>query len=144
MVLQQQIRVRVSVVPNIFMISLTFFRNSNGSHGTVGTTTGFWDGRSVFESLSHQRFSWFHWHFSEIPMVPMAQWVGQQGFEAVDTCSNPSLHLHFLLLRRKILILPLSSPLLSINFFAPGNLLKHSTQGFPYEIFRYCETKIFL
>ena len=68
---------------------------SNGSHGTVGRTTGFWAGRSGFESLSHQLFSWFHWHLSEIPMVPMAQWVGQQGFEAVDTGSNPSLHLHF-------------------------------------------------
>ena len=118
--------------------------HSNGYHGTVGRTTGFWAGRTVFESLSHQIFWWFHWHFSEIPMVPMAQWVGQQGFEAVDTCSNPSLHLHFYLLRRKILILPLSSSLLSINFFAPGNILKHSTQEFPYETFRYCETKIFL
>ena len=40
---------------------------------------------------------------SETPMVHMAQWVGQQGFEAVGTSSNPSLYLHFLtrLLRRK-------------------------------------------
>ena len=29
-------------------------------------------------------------------MVPMAQWVGQQGFEAVGTGSKPSLHLQFL------------------------------------------------
>ena len=29
-------------------------------------------------------------------MVPMAQWVGQQGFEAVGTGSNPSLYLRFL------------------------------------------------
>ena len=43
--------VRVSVVPNIFMISLTFFRNS-------------------------------------ILMVPMAQWVGQQGSEVVGPGSN--------------------------------------------------------
>ena len=28
-------------------------------------------------------------------MVSMAQWVGQQGFEAVGRGSNPSLHLHF-------------------------------------------------
>ena len=33
---------------------------------------------------------------SEIPMVPMAQWVGQQGFEAIGNSSNPSLYLHFL------------------------------------------------
>ena len=92
--------------------------HSNGSNGTVGRTTGFWDGRSGFESLSHQIFSWFHWHLSEIPMVPMAQWVGQQGFEAVDTGSNPSLHLHlWQLLRRKIVILPLSSPPLIFKLF---------------------------
>ena len=51
-------RVRVSVVPSIFMISQTFIRNS-------------------------------------IPMVPLAQWIGQQDFEAVGTSSNPSLYLHF-------------------------------------------------
>ena len=34
-------------------------------------------------------------------------------------------------------------PLLSINFFATGKFLKHSTEGFLYEIFRYCKTKIF-
>ena len=36
-----------------------------------------------------------------------------------------------------------SPPLLSINFFATGNFLKHSTEGFPYKIFRHCETKNF-
>ena len=51
MVLQQQVRVRVSVVPIIFMISLAFVRNS-------------------------------------IPMVTMAQWVGQQGSEPVGTGSS--------------------------------------------------------
>ena len=81
MVLQQKVRVRVSVVPNIFMISLAFVRNS-------------------------------------IPKVPMAQWVGQQGSETVDTGSNPSLHLHFWqLLRRKIVKLPLSSPPLIFKLF---------------------------
>ena len=35
------------------------------------------------------------------------------------------------------------SPFLSINFFATGNFLKHSTEGFPYEISRHCETKNF-
>ena len=47
-----------SLVTNIFMISLTFVRNS-------------------------------------IPMVPMAQWVGQQGFEAVGAGLNPNFYLHF-------------------------------------------------
>ena len=40
--------------------------------------------------------------------------------------------------RRKILILP---PLSYPNFFATGNFLKHSTEGFTYQIFRHCETK---
>ena len=35
------------------------------------------------------------------------------------------------------------SPFLSINFFATRNFLKHSTEGFLYEMFRYCETKNF-
>ena len=34
-------------------------------------------------------------------------------------------------------------PLLSINFLATGNFLIHSREGFPYEIFRHCETKNF-
>ena len=42
---------------------------------------------------------------------------------------------------RKLLILP--PPLLSINFFATGNFLKHSAEGFNHEIFRHCETKNF-
>ena len=36
-----------------------------------------------------------------------------------------------------------SPPLLSINFLATGIFLKHSTERFPYEIFRHCETKKF-
>ena len=34
-------------------------------------------------------------------------------------------------------------PVLSINSFATGKCLKHSTEGFPYELLRYCETKQF-
>ena len=34
-------------------------------------------------------------------------------------------------------------PLLSINFFATGYFLKHSTEVFTYQIFRHCETKNF-
>ena len=32
---------------------------------------------------------------------------------------------------------------LSIDFFATGKILKHSTEGFFYEMFRHCETKNF-
>ena len=49
MVLKQWVWVWVSVVPNIFMISLTFVRYSNGSHGIVVRTTGFWSCSSGFE-----------------------------------------------------------------------------------------------
>ena len=35
---------------NFLMILLTFARNSNCSHGTVGRTTGFWSARYGFES----------------------------------------------------------------------------------------------
>ena len=72
----------------------------------MGRTTGFWSGRSGFESLSCQIFLWFHWHLSEFLIVPMAQWVGQQGSEAVEAGSIPSLYLHFLtlLIRPKIVI----------------------------------------
>ena len=56
MVLQQKVRVRVSVVANIFMISLTFVRSSNGSHGTVGRTTLVWSGRYGFESQPSPTF----------------------------------------------------------------------------------------
>ena len=147
MVLQQKVRVRVSFVPNIFMISLafvrnsipmitmaqwvgqqgsepvgpgsslcraiyfyvslTFVRNSNGSRGTVGRTTGFWSARYGFESQPSPTFL------------------------TIITTENRDTP-------------PLLPPLLSLNFFAPGNLLKHSTQGFPCEFFRYCETKNFL
>ena len=34
-------------------------------------------------------------------------------------------------------------PPLSINFIATGKFLKHSTEGFLYEMFRYCKTKNF-
>ena len=30
---------------------------------------------------------------------------------------------------------------LLINFFATRNFLQHSTESFPYEVFRYCEKK---
>ena len=33
---------------------------------------------------------------SEFPIVPMAQWVRQQGFETVGAGSNTRLYLHFL------------------------------------------------
>ena len=35
-------------------------------------------------------------------------------------------------------------PFLSINFFATRFFLKHSIEGFLYEMFRYCEPKVFV
>ena len=45
-------------------------------------------------------------------------------------------------IRRQILILA-PPPVLSINFFATGIFLKHSTEEFTDKVFWYCETKIF-
>ena len=64
-------------------IANSFYSKINDSSGV--RTTSFLSGRSGFESLSCQIFLWFHWHLSEIPIVHMAQWVGEQDFEAVGT-----------------------------------------------------------
>ena len=100
-------------------------------------TTRFWSGRSGFESLSCHTFLWFHWHLSEFPIVPMAQWVGQQGSEAAGTGSNPSIYLHSLplLIRRKIVIPPFYAWELSRPkfFWKPGTV--------PNQFFRYSATK---
>ena len=78
-------------------IDFNDFTDIFGSHGTVGE---FWSARYGFASQSCQMFLWFHWHFSEFPVIPTAQWVGQQGSETVVTGSNPSLYLQFLTLIR--------------------------------------------
>ena len=96
--------------------------------------------RSGLEPLSAINFSWFiGWHLSEILIVPIAQWVGQRGSEAVGTGTNPSFYLHFstLLLQQKIVISP--SPIMRENFRYQNFFW--NTEGFSYEIFRYCETK---
>ena len=60
---RSRVRVWVSVLPNIFMISLTFIRNSSGSLGTVGGTRGFWSGSYGFKSQ---------------PLPPFLPWMVQQ------------------------------------------------------------------
>ena len=47
---------RVSVVPNLFMISLTCVKVSNGSYGRMVRTTGFWCGKYGFESQPSSTF----------------------------------------------------------------------------------------
>ena len=37
----------------------------------------------------------FHWYSSELPVVTMAQWVGQPDSDAPTTGSNPSIYLYF-------------------------------------------------
>ena len=91
--------------------------HSSGSHGLVERTTWFWSGRYRFEFLSCQVILWFRWHLSEISMVSMAQWLGQQGFEAICSGSNLSFYLHFLfwIIRGIIVISP--PPLLCMKNF---------------------------
>ena len=47
-------------------------------------------------SLCRAKYLYDFTEIYQTPMVPMAQWVGQQGFEAVGMRSNPSLYLQFL------------------------------------------------
>ena len=54
-------------------------------------------------------------------MVPMAQWVGQQGFEAG---SNPNLYLHFLNLNFTTEKCDNAPPLLCMKGFETRILLK--------------------
>ena len=70
-------------------------------------------------------------------------------FDARNYCNNKGFpyrnfrHCETKSFRRKILILPLPPPFLSINFLAIGIFLKHSTERFTCENFRHCETKNF-
>ena len=57
--------------------------------------------------------------------------------ETLKGCPQNFRHCETKSFRRNILI----PPLLSMNFFATGNFLKHRSEGFLYEIFRHCETK---
>ena len=111
----------------------------NGSHGTVGRTTWFWSGCSGFESLSCQILKWFHWHLTQIPMVPMAQSVGQQSFAAVDTGLSPAFTDIFKLKNYdgKSWYLALMHENFSIH------QIFWNTEEFPNKIFRHCETKNF-
>ena len=47
-------------------------------------------------------FLWFDWDYSEIPMVPMVQWVKQQRSEALGPGSDRSIYLYFSTLLKKI------------------------------------------
>ena len=71
------------------------FLFSNKWSRPCGEDKYFSSSSSGFGSLSGHNCLWFHWHLSEIQIVPMAQSVGQRGSEALGTGSNPSLYLHF-------------------------------------------------
>ena len=74
MILQQKVRVRVSVVPNIFMISLAFVRNSIpmvpmeqwvGQKGSepVGPGSSLCRSKSFHDFTDIcQKYQWFPWH----------------------------------------------------------------------------------
>ena len=126
-------------------------------------TAAFWSGRSGLESLPCQIFIRIHLHLSEFPIVSKAQFVGQQGWEAVGTGSNPGLYLHFstilISFRTKIFLKPgwvplrhflvlweknferIVIPLLSRQFFDTRTFLKH--KGPPTNFFGTVRQKIF-
>ena len=127
MVLQQQVRVRVSVAPNIFMISLTFFRNSNGSHGTVGRTTGFWSGRYVFESQPSPAFLIITTENLDSPSLlspPIHKLFRSWKYSETQHTRVPLRN--FSVLRDKnFSIENRDFPLLGLKFFDTRNFLKH-------------------
>ena len=106
------------------MISLTFVRNSNGSHGTVGRTTGFWSGRYRSESQPLPTFLkyydaklWYRprsyaWKFS----IPEFFW-NQEGFPHEIFWDSETKQF-----RRKIVIL---APSLISNIFRYPKLVTH-------------------
>ena len=122
------------------MISLTFVRSSNGSHGTVGRTTVVWSGSYGFESQPSPTF-----------LIITT--------ENLDTPSLlPLLSLNFLLLKIFWNTAHKGSP---TKFFGTARQkifyrksrfspLRHKifrypklSEGFLYEMFWYCETKQF-
>ena len=157
---------RVSVVPNILMISLTFVRNSSGSHGTVCKTTGFWNGRYGFESQplltffnlsittenrASPSYAWkvlwpeFFWNQEGFPYEIFGI-VRQNNFDAKSWYSslNPNIFRYpklvfFGTVRQKFSAENRDKPILCINFFETP--IQWNTEGFPYENFRHCETK---
>ena len=115
------------------MISLTFIRNSDGSHGTVGRITGFWSGRYGFETqtlptfynlintmenrdtpspqpLIHKRFRYgkFSKHSTEGFLHEIFRYCETKKYSTEKKSSYPP-----------------PPPPLSIKLFDPGNFLKH-------------------
>ena len=125
----------------VVFLSGYFCRHYSNINFSSGVWTNIPQAVGPGSNLSGHKFSQFQWHLSELSTVPMAQWVGQQGSEALGTGSNPSLYPHFsiLLIRRKI-VTPIPPPIMHEIF----RYQKFSeTEEFSYEMFWYCETRIF-
>ena len=114
-----------------------FFRRQKLCETKKGSSTRFFG--TVREQIFYRK-SWSSPHRHKVFRYPklMKHWrVPLQKFSALwgkkfstEDLDTPTPH-------------PAPPTLLSINFFATRNFLKHSTEGFPYEIFRHCETKNF-
>ena len=127
MVLQQKVQVRVSVAPKIFMISLTFVRSSNGSHGTVGRTTVVWSGRYGFESQPSPTFLIITTENLDTPPSSPPLIFKLFAPENLLKLKHSRVPLrNFSVLRdKRISIENLDFPLLGRKFFDTWNFLKH-------------------
>ena len=141
----------------LFLIPIKWFQQ-------CGEDKHFSSTRSGFESLSgHKILIWFHWHLSQTPIVPMAQWVPQQASEALGTGSNLNLYPHFNFINatektwysptviQKIFRNPKFSETqkgFSTDCFGCVRQKKFrqkiwKTEVLPFKCFQLCETKIF-
>ena len=84
--LKHQARIRISALPQTFMNSLAFVRNSNISHGTVGRKTGFWSVIYGFESqhspvVFNLKNSFQIW--GQFFSLLLSEWILSANFELV-------------------------------------------------------------
>ena len=128
-----------SVVPIFFITFCQIFQPID-SLGALGRTAGFWSGRTGFQSLLSHLFFWLHCLSPEIPMVPLAQWVRQLGFDAVSTSSDPNLFLQFEL-KKKRQKLHNTIPLLSMKSF-DSRFVFETRKGSPTKLFSTVRQKI--
>ena len=90
--MREKVFIQNSMVEILFW-KCTFPDNPNKTVSAMSWGKNLSSNRSRFESLSGYRFNDFT-DKSEIPVVPKAQWVEQQGSGALGTGSDPNPYLH--------------------------------------------------
>ena len=93
MKMREKVCIQNSMVEFVFW-KCTFPDNSNKTVSAVSWGKNLSRNTSRFESLLGYKFNDFT-DMSEIPIVPMSQWVEQQGSEALNTGSDPNPYQQF-------------------------------------------------